>query len=398
MLSFGLSFLRLYKNIKRLTVNVYCSIAEANLFFSRENPMSYKQDFFSTGSHEYDTPQTKRFKKANFVWVGEHVSGAFRAIAAVLIEQFMQQPLTKEQAHLYINLLERYELLFSKDHGVLTPDKFILRMQKLIDDIPIKQLITDMGYVLRQFAVDELCENVTVHPHVFLSDNKSSIAPGLIRQDGTQLDVEISLAALSMKLGLDIRVRIASRDKSLPKFINYYSSHKGLLPMIQLALDEGCYKPSLSGALALMSLDTTQCKVSNNRLIVNDPDVDDIIENIADSQLKLKKRFDTLCHDLKILIQRGPQKEGLSKQNLLDIYIKSLAQISAEASFISDSKTAAKLHDIFELNLTWSNHDEYVMTKLILAISRSICAGHLSASLLYNDNDSSEYPSMGLFS
>lgn len=359
--------------------------------------MSYKQDFFSSGSDENETSQAKRLKKGNFVWVGDHVSGGFRAIAAVLIEQFMQQPLNKEQAHLYTNLLERYELIFSKEHGELTPDKLILRMQKLLDNMSIKQLITDMGYVLRQFAVDECCVNATVYPHVFLSD-KGSIAPGLMRQDDAQLDDEISLAALSMKLRLDIRVRISSRDKSLPKFINYYSSHKGLLPMIQLALDEGCYKPSLSGALALRSLDTTQCRVSNNRLMVNDPDIDDIIENIADSQLKLKKRFDTLCHDLTNLNQPRPKKEGLSKQNLLDIYIKSLEHISVEASFIGDFKTASETYNTSELNLSWSNHDEYVKTKLIQAISRSICLERLSTSLIYNDNYGSEHPSIGLFS
>ena len=100
----------------------------------------------------------------------------------------------------------------------------------------------------------------------------------------------------------------------------------------------------------------------------------------TDDESILKNNFESVCRELDTLVQLGAENGGLSKKDLLGIYVKG---ISTNAP-VHYAGTELGTQYFFEAILgknnhsrTLSNHNEYVMTELIYAIARAVSIGNM---------------------
>ena len=109
-------------------------------------------------------------------------------------------------------------------------------------------------------------------------------------------------------------------------------------------------------------------------------------ELLSEEDVLLRNKFESISEDLDALVQLGADKGGLSKDDLLAIYIKG-KNSSVE---ILDADTQQFFSEMISKrnNRSFASHDDYVINELVSAIARAISRGRMRAETIYTSNSS----------
>ena len=146
--------------------------------------------------------------KRVFVDVGGNGDCGFRAIAAGLLDYFLMHPRMNGEL---LNKVLSSHFSYFPTHRTTMPGlvKASERMERLIKQVRMTELLPAMAYTLRQLAVTELCENPALYRGAFI-DRHETTTPEEMRKPTTWID-ESSIAALARALAMPIEVQIVER-------------------------------------------------------------------------------------------------------------------------------------------------------------------------------------------
>ena len=333
-------------------------------------------------------------KKA-LVDVGGQGDCGFRAVAAGIVDNFLINPRLK--GDLLGNLLPRHYNYFPQHRhnvsGLITPAE---RMEQLITQVRMPELIQTLAYTLRQIAVDELCAKPAHYRGAFANQHEQT-APEIMRKPSTWID-ETAIAALSNALDLPIEVNMVSHGKELPVRLQYNISSKNQGVVMQL--QDVHYMPRVTHSerfTTVKSQQASRIKAAED-VASTDPSLTEILTKIAEENKHLVHEFENTRNRLSAMVAAGE----LNKQDLLAIYIKGMATsdyLPGRVKYIgiehgNQDFFAAIMkaqQGVAAVELSTASYDEQVINELVHGIARAVSIGHMNAADVFAEIDNKEH-------
>lgn len=310
----------------------------------------------------------------------------FRAVAAGLIDQFLEHP--RKSPEWLSSVLAKHFVYFP-DHRTTLPGLVTAaeRMQQMINNVRLK-LIPALAFTLRQIAVTEMCEHPELYRGAFVLQNEGT-APALMRKPTTWID-ESSIAALAKALSIPIEVQVVDRLKILPKPLRYHNVGGGAQPIV-MRLQDGHYTPrvhhkdffSSATAIPASVLDPV---IENSQ----DPSIDELLAIIDAEDKRMLDAFDSIYDQLAFKVKIG----DLSQDDLLTMYVKGMpnsdylagrvrcvTQEHGNQQFfdaVSRAQGRVSQNDV----VPSGNPNQRIVDELIHAIARAISIGQMSEAVL----------------
>jgi hypothetical protein len=344
--------------------------------------------FFS--SQEPTAVDTYEIKPA-FIDVGGNGDCGFRAVAAGLIDNFLQHP--RMNADLLNKVLACYFSYFPAHRttlpGLVTAAE---RMQQLIKDVRMGDLISAAAYTLRQIAVTEMCTHPERYRGAFVERNEGT-TPEDMRKSTTWID-ESSIAALANALAISIEVQVVERGKTLPMRLRYNDLGAGTPPVV-MQLKNGHYTPRVSLVERFTSVNS-QCvrKVQPVNTVTADPELPEIYATIAREDERLVVAFENAYDRLALMVAAGE----LSKDDLLAMYVKGMADsdyLSGRITHVCIEHGNQHFFDAIiraqrgspQDSSPTSGNDKVIVDELIHALARAFTIGQMSADHVFASID-----------
>lgn len=349
--------------------------------------MAIKQKFFSSAQLSFPALPTQKDAPSGYVDVEGPGDYGFRALAAALIELVLLHPLMEGKDALLEVLVSRYEEFFQPCKTSIVGSPASQRWLQLLKRVPLSQFIPDLGYVLRQIAVDELCANPAIYPDAFIAA-KIPIAVSLMRKANALIDA-CAIAALSNRLCLPITINTIDGCMTLPKQLKY--NVDGIRPSLIIQLNNGRYMPYLRTLSTQIGRNMIWSMSAINHTPIVERRMDDILRDISDDRMNIKQQFLSIYNDLKLQVSRAT----LTKADLIAIYVSGADRCRNLKDLRHSAGLEVGTQRFFETmiatensatNEVVSSHDEYIIRELILAIARAISLGYMSPSVIYKDN------------
>lgn len=338
--------------------------------------MSLDHYFFSSS----ESPKSLHTfeKKAGLANGDSNNNDVFHALATGIIELFCRHPLLKLWEGLLDKLVTRFEALFSGRSHENLPNTSASRMQQIMKRVPMQQFISELAFTLRQIAVDELCINPEIYPSAFIGVSKDT-SPEIMRRTDTSLDAS-SIAALSNSLGLPITVNVVERGKILPKQLYYNVDKLSTRPCVLIKLESRHFTP----------MQPPKTMPAHKDDLAFNRSMPEILGIIADDQLRIKHKYDSVRQHLEAFVLLDPEEGVLNKADLIAIYVKwinSTEYLSGQKCYAG---TEYGYQHFFEAinddDKMLPNHNGYITQELINAIARAITIGHMHPDVIYKDN------------
>ena len=323
-------------------------------------------------------------KKSVFLDVGGNGDCGFRAIAAGIIDNFLEQSshlrgdLLKKVLDAHFNYFPQQKTLMP---GLVKPAD---RMAQLIRTTRMGELVQSLAYTLRQMAVDELCANPENYRGAFVTQHENT-SPETMRQPTIWID-ESSIAALSNALDLPVNVVLGDHYQTLRKRLRYNEAAAN--PPVEIRLQGEHYIPRLvhSDRFSLVKTQTDKVLQPHVSAGVDDPSLSDILAKIAAEDKRLVLSFEATCNRLNFMVANGE----LSQDDLLSIYIGGMDHSDYLSNRAKHASVEHGNQDFFNLiinaqkgngQFTGSNVPK-MTDELIHAISRAISIGHMSDEVI----------------
>ena len=331
-----------------------------------------------------------------FVDVGGNGDCGFRAVAAGLIDHVLTHPHAMPSS-LLNTLLEQYVRYYPNKKptlpGLVTP---LERMQQLIKQMRMRELIETLAYALRQLAVDELRAHPEQYPGAFIHMHEGT-SPRQMEQATTWID-ETSIAALANKLDIPIEVQVYERLKTLPLKRNYNVDSKN--PPVVMKLENAHYMPRLVLAERFSMAYQQPLSLWQSEVEVDDPSFDDVLAKTIEVDKRIVTTFEETYNKLSVMVSDGE----LNKEDLLSLYISSMNNSDYLQGRIAHVGLEHGNQDFFDAIYRQSGkqpsnglvNDSSIIPELIHALSRAISIGQMSESAVYTLVDQRQDEKAGL--
>ncbi len=324
----------------------------------------------------------KSAKKTVLVDVGGQGDCGFRAVAAGLVDNFVTNP--RMRGDLLNKVLPQHFNYFPQHRptvvGLTTPAE---RMQQLINQVRMPELIQSLAYTLRQIAVDELCAHPANYRGAFANQHEYT-SPEQMRKASTWID-ESAIAALAQALDVPIEVKVVSRGKELPLRLQYNEASRNAQLVVQL--QNGHYIAHVTHGELFMTV--KQRPLTNVKVFADDAkhdsSLEDILAVIAEEDKYLLHEFESTHNRLTAMVVAGE----LSKQDLLVIYIKGMTSSDylhgrvkyvgtehGHQHFFAALLQAQKGTEVVELPT--ATYEDQVVNELVRGIARAVSIGQMS--------------------
>ena len=334
-------------------------------------------------------------KLPTIIDVGGNGDCGFRAIAAGLIDNFLQHPRIKTGDALNKVLAKHFEYFLShkgESKSLVTPTN---RMEELIHNLRMPELIKALAHTLRQIAVTELCAHPERYRGAFIDDhNETGMTPAVMRKSGTWIN-ESSIAALSNALDLPIKVRVIDGGKIVPMNLSYNVNDNGQHPVV-IQLENGHYKPEVLLTERFRSERYSQplTDIEPVAAAVEDPSLSEIIAAINAEDRRLADEFDRIKHRLSAMVDAGE----LNQDALLSIYssnIKSSDYLKGRVACVGVEHGNQHFFDAISkakgdsLNVSTPNvgFDKQIVDELVHALARAITIGQMKSNEVFAQID-----------
>ena len=356
------------------------------------SPRYVNHGFFSNPG---STTADRLHKKPVFVDVGGNGDCGFRAVAACLIDGFLQRP--RAYGELFSKVLASHFNYFPAHRttlpGLVTP---IDRVQQIIKQVRMGDLLQYLAYTLRQIAVTEMCAHPELYRGAFVERNEGT-APETMRKPTSWID-ESSIAALAKGLGFPIEVQVAERGKILPMRLRYNDVGVGK-PKVVMKLQDGHYTPRVSSVERFNTVRSQPVRelhpVTNS--LTPDPSLVDIHAAIAAADERLVLAFEQAYDRLAVMVAVGE----LNKDDLLAMYVKNMTNSDYLAGRVACINAEHGTQHFFDAiirvqrglqkgALPADDNDQYIIDELIHALARAISIGQMSAENVFSQIDNTD--------
>ena len=347
--------------------------------------------FFDTRVKAVPIPSPAVFaQKSNIINLGGNGGDCgFRAMAATIMDNIFVRPRANEE--LAKNILILHAHYFPQSPKAVRLMTNTQHFSSLASSPTSRaRFLTELAYVLRQAAVDEICAHPEQYRGAF-ADQDEGTAPKKMRQDTTWID-ETAIAALSNKLKLPITVQVVELNKELPMRFCYNAEMEkppGSPITLQLQLPQQHYLAQVNNPdnFALINPDRIE-PVKPIATPPEDPELAEILAQLAEADALLLKEYDQTSDRLQFMVNNGE----LSKDDLIDIYIKGLNHsdyLQGRVKYVGIEHGNQHFFETLQnasngvkpVTLPDESYEQQITNELIHAIARSISIGQLDHSV-----------------
>ncbi len=352
-----------------------------------------------------------KFKSSAYVNVGGNGDCGFRSVSAALINNVLfikssaNQALAKKILELHADYFEQ-----KATRPLLTAAQ---RLEELLK-IPAyrAQFLVELAHALRQKAVDELSAHPEDYQGAFVEGNENT-SPQKMRLQSTWID-ESAIAALAKAFEVPIEVRVVEPSKELhanqKKWHRNYNfeentnrpvsaqTHTALSPVI-IKLQGSHYIPKVNNEEFFKSINRVTIEPLKPKIVDHsrDPELAEALAKIAVTDQKILEEFQSTVKRLTGMVQAGE----MTKENLVDIYIKSLNQsdyLQGRIKYVGIEQGNQHFFEAIEARKggihtsslpTALNHDESVTKELVHALARGISIGQINPDDVYENTKKS---------
>jgi hypothetical protein len=331
-------------------------------------------------------------KEAVFVDVGGTGDCGFRSVAAGLIDNFITHP-SVFPVELLKQVLEAHFNYFPKHRtdlpGLVKPSD---RMNQLIINLSMGELVQSMAYTLRQLAVGELCRHPELYRGAFVNGHEQT-SPDEMRKPSTWID-ESSIAALANVLNMPIEVIVAHREDALSMRLHYNPQAENLSVAVKL---QGChYIPRViaSERFNRAKSQTVHLLPVVRESTVNDPTLPEILERIAKDDRNLVRVFEDTSKNLALKVKMG----DLSQDDLLTMYVNAMGDSDYLAGRVNYVGIEHGNQDFFNAvfqsqagfksSLQLTGTTDSLTDELVHALARAVSIGQMNPEQLFAPIDS----------
>jgi hypothetical protein len=339
----------------------------------------------------------KSLKAPVFVNVGGNADCGFRSVAAGFVDNFLAD--LRMSTDLLNKVLTAHFKYFPAHRttlpGLITPAE---RMQQLIKDVRMAELLPALAYTFRQLAVTEMCSHPERYRGAFVDRNEGT-APAEMRKATTWID-EVSILALAHVLEMPIQVQVVEHAKPLPLNLEYNADAKE--PAVVIKLQGNHYIPGVKAA-DRFNVTATKAPRVNESVIHVDPDLATIYAAIKAADQQMISLFEDTHHRLSTMALAGE----LSKSDLLAMYVNGMANSDYLRGRIACVGIEHGNQDFFNavMNtksgtskdvLPTTKHDDRIVAELIHAIARAVSIGQMSEEAVFAHVDGDKPASVAL--
>lgn len=373
----------------------------------QKNSTQFKPAFFGSRINKVLS------SKLTYVNVGGNGDCGFRSVAAAIIDNFLFKKSTVEQAAADKALIKKLLGL----HAFYLEKPKSLSEQELVELLKQPaaraEFLVELAMVLRQEAVTEMSKHPENYPGAFVADNEKT-SPKEMRLQSTWID-ENAIASLSKVFQLPIEVRVVEPKKELfasqkkwrrnyrPDFPASQASPEALqvASPIVMQLQANHYIPKVNNPEFFESIPRFNVSAVEPKVIAHqDPELEEALARIAALDKRLDEEFQSTVKWLTTTVQ----DEKITKEKLIDIYIKSLNDsdyLQGRIKYVGIEHGNQHFFEAIEsrkgeikpISLSKAGHDDLVTVELIHALARGISIGQVDPALIY---ESLEKPSIRL--
>ena len=325
--------------------------------------------------------------KSSFVDVGGNGDCGFRAVAAGLIDHFLRHPRMNTEL---LNKILASHFSYFPAHRTTLPGLVTAaeRMQQLIKDVRMGELVQAAAYTLRQIAVTEMSTHPELYRGAFVERNEGT-TPLDMRMATTWID-ESSIAALANALSISIEVQVVERGKTLPMRLRYNDLGAGTPPVV-MQLQNGHYTPRVSLVERFTSVNSYCGRTLQPvNTIADDPDLPEIYAAIAREDKRLVVAFDNAYDRLAVMVAAGE----LNKDDLLAMYVKGMVAsdyLSGRIAHVCIEHGNQHFFDaiiraqrgVQQESRPAGDNDRFIVDELVHALARAITIGQMSADNIF---------------
>lgn len=335
----------------------------------------------------------EKIEKLVCIDVGRGKDCGFRAAAVAMVDNILAKPRANEDlARKLLKLHQEYfpqppiAKSFQQQYSLRTPTKRLAMRVETRDVRAKANYLSELAFVLRQVAVDEICDHRLQYRGAFVANGMNEgTSPEKMRRQESWME-ECAIAALSKAMQLPIKVQVVAPGKKIPLCLKYTTAKEPIGSSIVMQLQNQHYMPLVNKSdyftgINKQTIEAVEPVVKPRR---KDPELSEILAEIAAEDKRLNEEFEHNKTWLNVLVEDG----DITKQDLLAIYIKGLKK----SDYLQGRVKHGNQH-LFEaineaLNVEPSvlskekNHDKEIIEGLVEAIARAISIQHLDPQLV----------------
>ncbi len=343
------------------------------------------QRFFTADKR---APKSEQSSSLQLVDVGGNGDCGFRAVTAGLLDYVRFNSRVNDNV---LKKLLRYYFRYYPQHQ---PEQAYLtakeRVEILMRNVPLPELINTMAYALRQMAVDTMVAHPGMYRGAFVHEHEET-SPSDMRKPLTWID-ENALAALANEMDMTISVSVVGQQRELPLRLEYNRTENPSVgkPEIAIQLNKEHYMPKVHHPELFNPITQRQARQMNPaNVAIADPDMDTILKNIKQHDQQMLDSY----HATKKSIQSAVDAGELSKDELMGLYISGMSHSDYLQGRVKQIGLEHGTQDFFQTLETYQNassaekqpadHNDRIVKELIHALARAVSIGQISEDKLF---------------
>lgn len=339
------------------------------------------------GHHSDRLTKPKAHAKRSYVDVGGIGDCGFRAVAAGLIDA--------EDEALFSMLLPHYFRYFPHAESLgCTSLERVKNMTRT--PLAMAKFVRELAYVLRQLAVDEMCQFPGKYRGAFINNGAvdRDTSPQEMRKESTWID-ETVIFALANKLGIPIDVDVRVPGKTIPLCL-HYNPEATQAPLVKMQLQHGHYIPAVTHPAVFQRNSHSEQSITPNATATGrvDPPLSEIMAKIKAHDKRVIDEFDQAKRRLTAMVAAGE----LTKDQLLSMYIEGMSTsdyLRGRIHYVGVEYGHQQFFEIIKqakegvipvITSTGTlQHDEGIIVELIHAIARATTIGQMDKDKVFGD-------------
>ncbi|KTC73894.1 hypothetical protein Lbir_0950 [Legionella birminghamensis] len=294
-------------------------------------------------------PQSAEKQLGGYINVGDGNDCFFRSVAAGIISKVLKDPIKNER--LIKQILDYHKEIFPKPQQHERAPSYAARLKLLMAAQPITQFVRDLGFTLRQIAVDEIISNLIVYQDAFTDDMESV---DMMRKGDTWINDTVLRDALAYRLALPIDIHEIEHGKPL------HASHHSLPPAgvipaskIKIQLLGKHYMPSVTNITVFEKLNAAASLPQlPDFKRSNDPDIKMLKAQLKEIRLALHQKYQ---HHVKNL-----NAKKIDRETLMSIYETEMKIIGNDSPSVRYPGTEHGLEQFFRKIMRHTQRSEAI--------------------------------------
>ena len=314
-------------------------------------------------------------------------NGVFLAIAVALVDNLTAMNMPADEALFKILLGKYFSSLSTMDLSKLPYRQMQSTssvLAHMINSYGMLYVLQSLAFILKQIAVDEICQNSAYYCATFCQDS-TQLTPTCRRAKDISLNHTSAIPAIANKLDLTIEINMVEPEKELPMRICYNKRNTEHASSIKLLKDKQHYFALVRQPMKFVNLqDPSELKLIADN---HDPKLSAMLIKINKKNKILAISFENLVEQLTNLVSTNKIERDTLVNIYTDVYsVKNYGNLSKSInSFgLNECGSQSFFNNVMQPKLRFqalnepSSYSTHLIKHLIFAIARAICLGQLN--------------------